>query len=352
MKATHGDGQGMVITKERRAIQWGYTGDATPPLLREVVDIALGYSHAVALGFNKQSQTITFARVESQIINDTIILKARSSSGLSISYTSSDTSIALIKDSLLITRNKGTVTITANQYGNDDFIAATPVSQTIEVFVFKLTQLSPVIVKTGDSVVFKTKGNISGASLYINGQNMETISPNDSIVRIPLGFSTGVHVARIKNATDSSNFLLIRVIDYNPQGIVTWSGYEPLVTTGAPGYNQILSIINNRPNITDGVIVSSGFYYSVVLRANGTVVAWGSNEDSKATVPPNLSNVVDISAGLSHALALTNDGTVIGWGKTEQGHHSRFYKKYKKHIGRTYSFIGNHSRRKGYRMGK
>ena len=60
-----------------------------------------------------------------------------------------------------------------------------------------------------------------------------------------------------------------------------------------------------------GIAAGSGF--SVALRANGTVVQWGSYI-LNYPVPSNLSNVVAISASGSHATALKNDGTVVSWG--------------------------------------
>ena len=52
----------------------------------------------------------------------------------------------------------------------------------------------------------------------------------------------------------------------------------------------------------------------MALRADGTVVVWGSNSFGQTNVPPGLTNVVAIAAGFYHCLALRNDGTVAAWG--------------------------------------
>jgi hypothetical protein len=50
--------------------------------------------------------------------------------------------------------------------------------------------------------------------------------------------------------------------------------------------------------------VASGGNFSVALKSDGTVVAWGGNESGQTTVPSGLSNVIAIDAGGSHALAV------------------------------------------------
>ena len=50
-------------------------------------------------------------------------------------------------------------------------------------------------------------------------------------------------------------------------------------------------------------------------------MAWGSNEDAddtwrgQATVPSGLRNVVAIAAGWDHSLVLTAEGRVVAWGQ-------------------------------------
>jgi len=64
---------------------------------------------------------------------------------------------------------------------------------------------------------------------------------------------------------------------------------------------------------------ANGNIYTLALRTNGTVVAWGSPDYGETNVPPGLSGVVDISAGHYHALALKSDGSVVGWGLNDHG---------------------------------
>jgi PKD domain/Regulator of chromosome condensation (RCC1) repeat len=68
------------------------------------------------------------------------------------------------------------------------------------------------------------------------------------------------------------------------------------------------------PGMNDLIAIDAGFNFSVALKSDGTVVAWGNNFYGQTNVPSGLSDVVDIAAGVDHSLALKADGTVVGWG--------------------------------------
>lgn len=69
--------------------------------------------------------------------------------------------------------------------------------------------------------------------------------------------------------------------------------------------------------LSNVVQVTTGDGPSVALRADGTVVCWGWNEEGQTNVPSGLSNVVQVAAGYSHTLALTSDGGVVAWGNNK-----------------------------------
>jgi hypothetical protein len=58
--------------------------------------------------------------------------------------------------------------------------------------------------------------------------------------------------------------------------------------------------------------------FGLVLRPDGTVLAWGDNRFGQTNVPAGLSDVIAVAVGqgprAAHALALRRDGTVAGWG--------------------------------------
>jgi hypothetical protein len=55
------------------------------------------------------------------------------------------------------------------------------------------------------------------------------------------------------------------------------------------------------------------------VRADGSVIAWGRNDNGQTNVPAGLSNVVAVAAGLAHNLALRADGILAAWGNNSAG---------------------------------
>ncbi|TRX04688.1 T9SS type A sorting domain-containing protein [Flavobacterium gawalongense] len=74
----------------------------------------------------KADQTITWGQTLGQGCDGetTVILTATSSSGLPVSYSSSNSNIATISNGLLVVKNYGSATITASQGGNNNYNAA------------------------------------------------------------------------------------------------------------------------------------------------------------------------------------------------------------------------------------
>jgi alpha-tubulin suppressor-like RCC1 family protein len=71
--------------------------------------------------------------------------------------------------------------------------------------------------------------------------------------------------------------------------------------------------------LTNVVAVAAGYDHSLALRADGTVVAWGYNGVGQTSVPSGLTNVVTVAGGGSHSLALRADGIVVAWGNNSSG---------------------------------
>jgi alpha-tubulin suppressor-like RCC1 family protein len=66
-------------------------------------------------------------------------------------------------------------------------------------------------------------------------------------------------------------------------------------------------------------MIAAGERFSLALKADGTVVAWGDNTYSQTHVPAGLSGVTQIAAGRTHSLAVKRDGTVVAWGDNRYG---------------------------------
>ncbi|MBI1767754.1 MAG: lamin tail domain-containing protein [Bacteroidetes bacterium] len=105
---------------------------------------------------NKADQAITFNTLASKTFGDVAItLEGTSSSGLTVTYSSSDPSVATVDGNSLTIVGAGPVTITASQAGNSDFNAAVDVPQPL------------IISKADQSIIFSAlKSKIFGDAAF------------------------------------------------------------------------------------------------------------------------------------------------------------------------------------------
>ena len=131
--------------------------------------------------------------------------------------------------------------------------------------------------------------------------------------------------------------------------VLVWAGKRPFawgwdqygqLGDNTSGTNRLLPVPVTATGVLAGetvVALSAGWYHSVGLCADGTVVTWGNNAygqlgDASTTerhapvavnaAPGSALNgkrVVAISAGECHTLALCSDGTVAAWGRNAYG---------------------------------
>jgi alpha-tubulin suppressor-like RCC1 family protein len=96
------------------------------------------------------------------------------------------------------------------------------------------------------------------------------------------------------------------------------------IATRADAQSSVLQVGRGVTNSTwhddHYVAVSAGAQHTVAARVDGSVVAWGDNQDGACNVsmlPPG--TTVEVVAGVIHSLALRADGSVVAWGKNSQG---------------------------------
>ncbi|RZK15585.1 MAG: gliding motility-associated C-terminal domain-containing protein [Pedobacter sp.] len=128
-------------------------------------------------------------------------LTATASSGLTISYSSSNTNIArIINGNQVEIRGAGTVTITADQAGDANFAAATAVSQNLIIIDNPAPNISIVSnkgasVSKGETAILTASGAVtyqwSNANGVISGQNTAalTVRPNANTTYTVTGFN-------------------------------------------------------------------------------------------------------------------------------------------------------------------
>ncbi|MEL1244739.1 YDG domain-containing protein [Flavobacterium sp. DGU11] len=157
---------------------------------------------------NKLAQTITFASNITKTYGDAEFdLTATASSGLAVTYTSSDESVATISGSTVIILSNGVTTITASQAGNGVYNAAANVAKTLTVNKKQLSVTGAVAQSkiydgTPDATITGAvlSGGVVGSddvtlgSFYIagfNNKNIGTAKPVDAAFELE-----GAHASR------------------------------------------------------------------------------------------------------------------------------------------------------------
>jgi hypothetical protein len=134
---------------------------------------------------SKLSQTITFAALAAKAAGDSsFALTATASSGLHVSYTSSDTTVAKIADTIVTVVGAGTTTITASQAGNAVYLAAAPVAQILTVTTASQT-ISFTALPSGifGHPTFRLSATASsGLPVSYTSSNTEVATVNGSVV--------------------------------------------------------------------------------------------------------------------------------------------------------------------------
>jgi len=126
-------------------------------------------------------------------------------------------------------------------------------------------------------------------------------------------------------------FVIVRTSVIIPNGkyndavaLMEAGNYRQAVAKFIPMYGykdsaeQIAKARTNFRNQLDVLTVSAGRYHTVGLKADGTVVAAGDNEDGQCNVT-GWTDIVSVSAGGWHTVGLKADGTVVAVGYNEDG---------------------------------
>ncbi|MGN0604939.1 MAG: RCC1 domain-containing protein [Oscillospiraceae bacterium] len=125
----------------------------------------------------------------------------------------------------------------------------------------------------------------------------------------------------LSNYKDSNNMILEMKREILPKNIIS-AGYAHTVGLKADG--TVVAVGENDDgqcdvsDWTDIVAVSTGDKHTVGLKADGTVVAVGENDDGQCDVS-NWTDIVAVSAGRYHTVGLKADGTVVVVGENDDG---------------------------------
>ena len=150
----------------------------------------------------KAAQEITFGSLSSKTYGDAPFeLNKVSNKNLTISYTSSDATIASVTDNVVTVHKPGTITITASQAGNAYYLAATPVEQTLVVKKADQSINFPALESraydSGDFVL--TKATDKGQDITYESSNPAVATITNNVVHIEGAGTTEIFASQAGN---------------------------------------------------------------------------------------------------------------------------------------------------------
>ena len=134
-------------------------------------------------------------------------------------------------------------------------------------------------------------------ALTANGKVVAWGSNADGQTNVPIGLTNVISIAAGSSSPGNGQSWGLALTSRGQ--VVGWGGNN---------FGQI-SLPTGLSNVE---AIATGWYHSMALKADGTVVAWGAGGDAsfgQTAVPAGLSNVVAIAGGNVHSIALIGSGT-------------------------------------------
>jgi alpha-tubulin suppressor-like RCC1 family protein len=279
-----------------------------------------------------QTQTLSFNRLTNKTLaNLPFSVAATASSGLPVSFSSLTPLVCTATGSQGATVSLlllGTCTLQANQAGNSQYAAATPVQQSFTVGIAAADAMmgNPAIAAGGNhTIAIKVGGTVWTWGDNERGQLGDgTTTMHSTPVQVPNLSADGVgagasHSVALQKGTiftwGNNDFGQLG----NGTGIAVGTDSKvPVALSSLPPFSAIAVGANHTLALSGGKVWAWG--------ANGDGQL-GNNTQTDSATPVQvldstgtaLTGVQEIAAGANHSLALKNDGTVWAWGRNTQG---------------------------------
>ena len=190
------------------------------------------------------------------------------------------------------------------------------------------------------SIVLKDDGTVWAWGGNSEGELGDNNNPTDSYTPVQvLGVGGSGYLTGVVAIAAGQNFSLalknngtVFAWGRNAEGQIGINN----TTTPQPTPVQVLGV-GGSGYLTGVVAIAAGRYYSMALKYDGTVFAWGSNVNGEiginnTTTPQTtpvqvlgvgasgyLTDIKEIATGGTHSMALRNDGMVYAWGRNTEG---------------------------------
>lgn len=223
------------------------------------------------LTVGQATQSISFGALAAKTYGDAAFsLTGTSSSGLSVSYSSSNPAVATVSGSTVTIVGVGSTTITASQSGNTNYLAATSVPQTLTVGqASQAITFGALAGRTfGDADFSLTATSSSGLSVSYSSSNTSVATISGNTVTIVGAGSTTITASQPGN----TNYL---------------------AATSVP---QTLTVVQATQTITFGTLTPKTFGDSVfslgAMASSGLTITYSSSNPSVATISGNAVTII------------------------------------------------------------
>lgn len=223
------------------------------------------------LTVNKKPQTITFGTLQTKLVSDVDFAPgATASSGLTVTYSSSNTAVATIVSNQIHIVSAGTTTITASQTGDSNNIAATDVTQTLTV-----NKLSQTITFGAISSKLISDADFGAGATASSGLTVSLSSSNTAVATIVSG---QIHIVGAGTST----------ITASQAGNSTYNA--------ASDVTQTLTVNKLSQSITFGTLTkkntSDGDFNPGATASSGLTLTYSSSNTSVATIVNGMVHLV------------------------------------------------------------
>ncbi len=190
------------------------------------------------LTVSKAGQTIAFSELAGSVYGDPdFSLTATSSSGLTVSYVSSNEAVATVDGSSIHITGAGSAVITASQAGNENYLPATDVSRTLVVDKAAQTiTFDPFAVHTyGDPDFGPIATASSGLNISYTSSNTEVAVVTGGLIRIMGAGSAEITASQSgdDNYTAAPDVLQLLTVEKADQSL-SFPAMDPVVYGASP----------------------------------------------------------------------------------------------------------------------
>ena len=249
-------------------------------------DYVAATSVVQTLTVNKADQTISFAALAAKTYGDAAFeLTATANSGLPVSYTSSNTSVATVSGSTVTIVGAGSAVITASQAGDANYNAATPVEQTLVVNKKEQTiTFDALAAKTVWDAAFELSATASsGLPVSYTSSNESVATVSGSTVTIVGPGSTTITASQPGNEDYQSATPVDQVLSVGKASqSITFNAFEPKV-------------------------IGSAAFELTATASSGLPVSYTSSDETVATVNGSTLTIVGVGSAIITASQAGND---------------------------------------------